>query len=114
MKTQGKIYIAGKVTGEPIAECLHKFATAAENLTVRGFEIVNPMVLVTDRQTPWQDAMNICLRALETCTALYALPCSVNSKGAQIEIDYALANNFDVYYELENVEADGTAHDLPS
>ncbi|MBF6607756.1 MAG: DUF4406 domain-containing protein [Flavobacterium sp.] len=100
-----KIYIAGKVTGENLAECRYKFAVMQESLENRGFEVVNPMEVVKDPATPWQDAMDLCFAALAECDAIYMMPCSVHSKGAQLELEYALDKNFLIYHELQNVEA---------
>jgi len=111
---KGTIYISGKITGLDYEESKTKFATAAENLKGQGWETVNPMELVTDPETPWPEAMEICMNALPKCDALYALPCTVDSKGAQIELDWALRHNLDIYYELPNVEADEPIHDLHS
>lgn len=103
MREKNKIYIAGKVTGEPVEECAAKFAAAKQMLEDRGFEVVNPMEVVTDRNTPWLNAMRMCFRELRHCNAIYLLPCAVDSKGAQMEWDYAMRRGFDIYYELENV-----------
>ena len=43
-----KIYIAGKVSGEPIADCTLKFGTAQKEIETLGFEAVNPIAVVND------------------------------------------------------------------
>ena len=99
-----KIYIAGKVTGELLHECQQKFGKMQKELERRGFEVINPMNVVTDPHTPWQIAMDMCLKALADCEAIYMLPCSPDSPGAKIELDFAIQNNYTIYHELENVE----------
>ena len=102
MKT--RIYIAGKVTGLDTAECRYKFAVMHEALEDREFKVINPMELIKDPETPWQDAMTICLAALDTCQAIYLLPCAIDSKGAMMELDAAIAKNLDIYYDLQTIE----------
>ena len=40
-----KIYIAGKVSGEKLAQCTMKFGTAQKFLEDKGYEVVNPGAL---------------------------------------------------------------------
>lgn len=80
-----KIYIAGKVTGLPQQEVVAKFAKAQKEIEAMGFEVVNPIEVVNDFDTPWQDAMKMCLTALFECTGIVLLPCWKESKGARIE-----------------------------
>jgi hypothetical protein len=104
-QSKTKIYIAGKVTGVPLAECRKKFDDMHTTLEARGFEVINPMVVVANPETSWPEAMEMCLNALDTCEAIYMLPCSVDSPGAQMELDYALKKEtMTIYHELENVE----------
>jgi hypothetical protein len=84
-----KIYIAGKVTGEPIAECTIKFGTAQKQIEALGFEAINPLELVGDFRTPWDAAMRICIKALMDCDAVVLLPDWANSKGAMFEHEIA-------------------------
>lgn len=80
-----KIYIAGKVTGEPIAECTMKFGAAQKELESRGFEAINPLAVVGDFKAPWNAAMKKCIKALVDCDGMVILPCWQDSKGASIE-----------------------------
>jgi hypothetical protein len=101
-----KIYIAGKVTGEDKEECTRKFKAAELEWRRRGLKTVNPLEVVDNWETPWPEAMEKCLAALAQCDSIYMLPCSEDSRGAQMELDYAIANNYDIYYELENISSD--------
>lgn len=80
-----KIYIAGKVTGEPLAECTMKFGQAQKEIEALGFIAVNPLAVVGDFQSYWEPAMKKCVKALVDCDAVIVLPCWENSKGAKIE-----------------------------
>lgn len=84
-----KIYIAGKVTGLPVAEYTQKFAEAAKEVEALGFIAVNPIEVVNDPNATWEGAMRLCIKALADCDGLYALPCTKNSKGATIELTLA-------------------------
>jgi hypothetical protein len=101
MKT---IYIAGKVTGVPVAIRTAKFEAAETMLQNRGFKTLNPIKLVKDPNTPWQEAMDICIQAVKACDSIYMLPCSTDSPGAKLELQIAMEMNKDIYYELENLE----------
>lgn len=81
-----KIYIAGKVTGEPIAECTMKFGAAQKELESMGFEAVNPLAVVGDFKAPWKEAMKKCINALMDCDGVLILYDWSKSKGAKLEI----------------------------
>lgn len=84
-----KIYIAGKVTGEKMAECTMKFGRAQKQLEAAGFEAVNPLELVGTWDITWNKAMRICIKGLMDCDGVYMLPCATKSPGANIEINLA-------------------------
>ena len=84
-----KIYIAGKVTGEDRTECTMKFGTAQKAIEALGFEVVNPLEVVGDWNTPWNVAMKKCISAMMICDAVVLLPDWQQSSGAIIENDLA-------------------------
>lgn len=80
-----KIYIAGKVTGDPCYKM--KFNAGVERLVELGWEqeqIVNPAQLI-DGDTPWLKAMWKCLRLMRKCGWVALLPDWKESTGARIE-----------------------------
>lgn len=89
------IYIAGKVTGEEYKHCVAKFATAQRILEAEGYNVINPMELVS-AGTEWEQAMSVCLNALRSCDSLLLLPDWRNSEGAQMERDEAILNNIEI------------------
>jgi hypothetical protein len=80
------IYIAGKVTGEPLAPTTMKFGQAQVTLQAKGHTVINPLEVVADWHTPWPQAMRMCLAALVGAGSLYALPCWKHSRGARLEV----------------------------
>jgi hypothetical protein len=103
MKTS--IYVAGKVTGLKYQEVEEKFQAAETMLSNQGWKIVvNPVKLINNPMEEWHAAMEKCLEALTNCEAIYMLACSVDSPGAMLELQHAIDNNIDIYYEEENNE----------
>lgn len=84
-----RVYIAGKVTGEPLDECRAKFKEAELKLKSAGFQVVNPMNIVPEG-TDWKLAMKTCIKSLLTCDAVYLLPCWTTSEGALLELTIAV------------------------
>ncbi|MDO6808109.1 DUF4406 domain-containing protein [Zobellia galactanivorans] len=99
-----RIYIAGKVSGEDIAQCTMKFGNAYQLIRLHGADAVNPLAVVNDWHITWQMAMKKCIKALMECDAVYALPCWKDSKGAQIELDLAQKLGIKIYYTRKSLE----------
>lgn len=87
---KGKVYIAGKVTGENYADCVAKFNAQTEILSKQGYEVVNPMDIVPEG-IDWKTAMQICITELMYCNAFYMISDWGFSRGAKIELQLALA-----------------------
>lgn len=79
-----KGYIAGRVTGLPYNEVVSKFDKAETIVRNMGLEPINPLKLVHP-ETPWSDAMQICLAKLEEADAIFLLPDFSESQGACME-----------------------------
>lgn len=97
-----KVYIAGKVTGEPIAECTMKFGTAQKEIEKLGFEAINPLEVVGDWKAPWNVAMKKCVSALVQCDAMMLLSDWSDSKGAIMEFEMAENLNIPVFRFSKN------------
>ncbi len=81
-----KIYIAGKITGEPNYK--EKFDIAAMNLEAQGHIVLNPAELPEGMRAA--DYMRICFAMIDTADAVYLLEDWEYSSGASVEKDYAV------------------------
>lgn len=100
-----KVFISGKITGEPIDECFYKFGEAWEYLSGlekedQIIEIVNPLWIDGIHfGISHKEAMEICLKELKTCSHIYILKDWKESEGAMIEHQFALDNGIIIIYK---------------
>lgn len=100
-----KVFISGKITGEPIDDCLYKFNDASSYILRFGLcghltETVNPLFLEGIYfGIPHEEAMEICLKELKTCSHIYMLKDWKESEGAMIEHQFALDNGIKIIYQ---------------
>lgn len=100
----GKIYIAGKITGT--TDYLERFAKAEEWLNKHGYRgrVINP-AKVSDGLPPetmtYKDYIHIGLSILETCDSIFMLMGWEESLGASLELQYATTLGYKVLYEQE-------------
>lgn len=92
-----KIYIAGKITGEPNYK--EKFDIAATSLEAQGHIVLNPAEL-PEGMLP-ADYMRICLAMIDTADAIYLLKGWYSSSGASIERNYAMYTGKSILTEGE-------------
>ena len=92
-----KIYIAGKITGEPNYK--EKFNIAATSLEAQGHIVLNPAEL-PEGMLP-ADYMRICFAMIDTADAIYLLKGWYSSSGASIERNYAMYTGKSILTEGE-------------
>lgn len=92
-----KIYIAGKITGDPNYK--EKFDIAATSLELQGHIVLNPAEL-PEGMLP-ADYMRICYAMLDTADAIYLLKDWHSSSGASIERNYAMYTGKPIFTEGE-------------
>lgn len=76
-----KLYIAGKITGDP--HYSRKFSIAENSLRNAGFTVLNPAALPEGMKP--SDYIRICLAMLDSADGVALLDDWRNSAGAQIE-----------------------------
>ena len=89
-----KIYIAGPVTGVDGYE--ETFAKAADDLRARGYEPVNPVAPGLVEGYSYRDYINRGFQMLMECDGMLLLPGYMDSKGAALELHYALAVGMEI------------------
>lgn len=92
-----KIYIAGKITGEPNYK--EKFDIAATSLEAQGHIVLNPAEL-PEGMLP-ADYMRICFAMIDTADAIYLIKGWYSSSGASIERNYAMYTGKSILTEGE-------------
>lgn len=92
-----KIYIAGKITGDPNYK--EKFDIAAKSLEAQGHIVLNPAELPEGMLQA--DYMRICLAMIDTADAIYLLKDWYSSSGASIERNYAMYTGKSIFTEGE-------------
>ncbi len=98
MDNKKKIYLSGKISGDPNFK--EKFAQKEKELTEQGFSVFNP-ALHPDMFT-WEQFMELDLMALGNCDAIYLLDDWKDSRGAKIEYDEAVKLGKEVLYDKEH------------
>ena len=99
-----KIYIAGKISGEDRAACTMKFGTAQKAIEDLGQEAINPLEVVGDWNTTWENAMRKCIAAMMAADAVLFLPDTNDSKGAKIERSLALKLGIKRIYSFQELK----------
>ncbi len=89
MRRNKSIYIAGKISDLPYDEVVMAFYSAEVDLCSQGTTI-NP-VRICDRTWSWLRCMIVCVFNLLTkCDRIYLLPNWHDSRGAKIELWFAI------------------------
>lgn len=94
-----KIYIAGKITGEPLQPCMDKFAHAENLIRALGAAPVNPFKLGIPHHFTFEESKPYNFKALSFCTAIFMLSDYVKSPGAMEELYEAQRLGLDIFYE---------------
>jgi len=81
-----KIYICGKVTGDP--NYREKFLKEDDRLSSLGYEPVDPTACISSKES-WSKAMKLAIRLMLLCDGVSLLPDWRKSKGAIIESSLA-------------------------
>lgn len=88
----GKIYIAGKITGDKNYK--KKFESAEIDLWTKGYSVMNPARLGGGFEH--KEYMHICYAMIDVCDSIYMLKGWRESVGAVMEYTYARKNNKEI------------------
>lgn len=93
-----RIYVAGGMRGYPELN-FPAFNEATKGLTEAGWEVVNPVNINPDPNTPYAECMRKDIAELVTCDAIYMLHGWADSKGATMEYSIAECLEMDIYFQ---------------
>ena len=92
-----KIYISGKITETTdYIKRLKKEEKALSNYIVINPAKVNEQLPI---ETTWKEYMQMSMTMLRMCNAVYMLKGWEDSKGARLEYNYAVENNYKIIFE---------------
>lgn len=78
-----KIYISGKITGDPHYKT--KFMKAAQKVIAAGYTPINPATVMLKPNASWKEYMQHDIKLLVDCDGILMLPDWKESKGATLE-----------------------------
>lgn len=102
-----KIYIAGKING--LKNYREVFKAAEDKLVAEGNTVMNPAVL--PEGFDYEIYLTICMLMLQACDAVYMLSNFKDSKGANVELQFAKAQGKDIIYQEINTCLDCKFYD---
>ena len=94
-----KVYIAGKITGLEKAEVFKKFSESKCQLKKQGCIVMSPAVLASNDGFEHSDYMHVCFAMIDVCDAVYMQRDWRDSKGARMELQYAMNCKKKILYE---------------
>lgn len=97
-----KVYISGKITGLPKEEYMYNFNQAERFLKKRGYSVINPARVngeLPEDTTTYEEYMEVSLKLLSFCDAIFMLSDWTDSNGATIEWNYAMSHGIKAMYE---------------
>lgn len=94
-----KVYISGKITGQP--NYMELFQAKQTELELQGHIVVNPSKLINILGTDFSHAeyMHICYALIDLCDEVHFLNNWIDSFGAKLEMGYALQKGKTVVVE---------------
>ena len=96
-----KIYISGSITGTD--DFMERFSIAQKNLERDGHDVVNPALVNSNlpKSTTYSEYMDMSICMLKMCDAIYLLDGWKSSRGANLEIIFAMLNDKKILYEVK-------------
>ena len=96
-----KIYISGSITGTD--DFMERFSIAQKKLERDEHEVVNPALVNSNlpKSTTYSEYMDMSICMLKMCDAIYLLEGWESSRGANLEIIFAMLNDKKILYEVK-------------
>lgn len=95
-----KCYIAGKISNLPKEVYTANFNEAKKQVRSMGFVPVSPVDLPHNHPDKWDEYMKEDIAALLQCNHIYALADFRQSKGANLEVNLAMALGIPIIHQL--------------
>ncbi len=96
-----RIYIAGKITGNP--DYKKQFSDVEKALVKMGHSVMSPSWLIAYPEFSYSDYISISAAMQIRCEAVFFLPNWLESKGAMEEFDRAYQLNQEIYFGISEV-----------
>ena len=96
-----KIYISGSITGTD--DFMERFSIAQKKLERDGHDVVNPALVNSNlpKSTTYSEYMDMSFCMLKMCDAIYLLDGWKSSRGANLELIFAMLNDKTILYEVK-------------
>lgn len=94
-----KVYISGAITNNP--NYIEQFDAAEKTLVAAGHEVVNPakVNMPLPESTTHEEFMHVSFALMDLCDTILLLDSWVNSKGAHMEMEYAMRHKMTIVFE---------------
>ena len=94
-----KIYISGKITGT--TDYIQRFERAEKALSNSNYIVINPAKVNAQLpiETTLKEYIQMSMTMLKMCNSIYMLKGWEDSKGARLEYNYAVENNYKIIFE---------------
>lgn len=98
-----RVYISGPITG--VSDYMEKFEAAEKELKEKGYTVVNPAKINygMPEDVTYEEYMEIDIRLIDLCDAIYMIRGWEMSRGANREYGYALGKGKTITYQQENL-----------
>ena len=94
-----KLYISGPITNHP--NYLTEFKAVEDRLRSMGFQPINPAKFISllPIDMEYERTMHICYALIDVSDGIFMMQGWMKSRGAKLELEYALKHNKPDYYE---------------
>ncbi len=93
------IYIAGKITGEPLEACKAKFELVQRSILSLNHRAINPFKLGCKDHWTFEQTKPYNFKALRQCNAIFMLTDYKDSPGALAELEEAKRLKLEIFYQ---------------